>query len=61
MGNSISSYFYYEPFKTKCITKYKDEQRIYVVDKNRDFWIGGFERELFEQVPKYAPFREVRG
>jgi len=60
MGNSISSLFY-EPFKTTCITKYKDEQRIYVVDKNRDFWVGGFERRLFEQVPKYAPFREVRG
>ena len=59
MGNSISSLFY-EPFKTKCITKYKDEQRIYVVDKNRDFWIGGFERELFEQVPKYTPFKKIR-
>ena len=58
MGNSISSLFY-EPFKTKCITKYKDEQRIYVVDKNRDFWIGGFERRLFENISQYAPFREV--
>mgnify|MGYP000102895129 FL=1 len=58
MGNSISSLFY-EPFKTKCITKYKDEQRIYVVDKNRDFWVGGFERRLFENISQYAPFREV--
>jgi len=58
MGNSISSLFY-EPFKTKCITKYKDEQRIYVVDKNRDYWIGGFERRLFENISQYAPFREV--
>ena len=58
MGNSISSLFY-EPFKIKCITKYKDEQRIYVVDKNRDYWIGGFERRLFENISQYAPFREV--
>ena len=58
MGNSISSLFY-EPFKTKCITKYKNEQRIYVVDKNRDFWVGGFERRLFENISQYAPFREV--
>ena len=58
MGNSISSLFY-EPFKTKCITKYKNEQRIYVVDKNRDYWIGGFERRLFENISQYAPFREV--
>ena len=58
MGNSISSLFY-EPFKTTCITKYKDEQRIYVVDKNRDYWIGGFERRLFENISQYAPFREV--
>ena len=58
MGNSISSLFY-EPFKTKCITKYKDEQRIYVVDKNRDYWIGGFERRLFENISQYAPFSKI--
>ena len=59
MGNSISSFFYYEPFKTKCITKYKDEQRIYVVDKNRDYWIGGFERRLFENISQYTPLSKI--
>ena len=46
MGNSFSSYFYDEGFKTKCITLFDPSTRIYIVDKNRNFWIGSLEKRL---------------
>lgn len=59
MGGFFSSLFYAEPLKIESITKYKDEQRVYVADKNRDFWIGTFEKKLFQEVPKYTAFRKI--
>jgi hypothetical protein len=60
MGNSFSSYFYNEEFKTKSLTLFDSSTRIFVVDKNRDFWIGSLEKRLNLNISENAAFCEVR-
>lgn len=59
MGNSISSFFYCDEFKTSSITKFNDNTRIYVADKNRDFWIGDLESRLNNKISQNTPSSEI--
>lgn len=60
MGNSFSSYFYDEGFKTKSLTLFDPSTRIFVVDKNRDFWIGSLEKRLNLNISEDTTFCEIR-